>query len=184
MTVKLIAAVDGDNAIGWADGSLPWKIPDDMKRFKGLTTGKSVVMGRKTFDSLKMPAGLPNRKNVVVTREKKDRYDFDSNPFFFHDMKTWVEESQKCLGCEPGDVWIIGGAEIYKLALEWKLVEEIYLTTVGVNSGADVKFPYDLSNLEFFNKSQEHLGVKWTLTNFEEHLDQPVPFSFITLKRD
>ena len=65
MTVKMILAVDEGNAIGWDDGSLPWKIPADMKRFKELTTGHDVLMGWKTFISLRRPHGLPNRTNAV-----------------------------------------------------------------------------------------------------------------------
>ena len=187
MTVKLIVAVDAGNAIGWADGRLPWRIPDDLKRFKELTTGKTVLMGRKTFESLNRPEGLPNRQNIVITSSRPSTFDSGSSVNYFSDgrepVKSFIQVHQACLGCVPEDLWVIGGAQVYRTALESGLVDEIHLTAVGQTSGADILFPFDLSDLTNFNKSQEAIGVQWTLDSQEKFSDKPIPFSFITLKK-
>src|ERR1700744_2459944 len=102
MSVTLILAAVGNGVIG-KDGSIPWRISDDLKRFKALTLGKSVVMGRKTWDSLPRKP-LPGRRNIVVTRQA-----------------AWREGGAEVMPLEAalaqGDVMVIGGAEIYRAAL-------------------------------------------------------------------
>lgn len=178
--IKLITAVDLDNAIGWQSGALPWHIKEDLQRFKALTTGHDVVMGRKTFESLNRPAGLPNRRNHVVSRSAKTSH---QNPWFYRDFLEFVDAHQERLSGDPTVLWIIGGAEIYRQALEAKIVDEIHLTLVKIHSGADVHFPFDLRNLEAFFQAQADLGVKWTLDNNEEHQQNADKFEFLTLKR-
>ena len=126
MTVKMILAVDHGNSIGWSDGRLPWKIPVDMQRFKELTMGRTVLMGRKTFESFGLPKGLPNRHNVVITENQTLRNHPQSEPHYFTNkdpLATYVRAHQACLGCTPPDLWIIGGATIYQQAIENKLVD-------------------------------------------------------------
>ncbi len=165
MTVKMILAVDHGNSIGWTDGSLPWKIPADMARFKALTTGHTVLMGRKTFESFKRPKGLPNRHNVVLTRDKSFKSAPQDEPRYFNaeenPLKLYVQVHQACLGCTPPDLWIIGGATIYQQAIEEKLVDEIYLTQVHAQSGGDVLLPFDLWDWKLFVIRERARGVNW-----------------------
>jgi dihydrofolate reductase len=102
--ITLIAAMDKQNAIG-RDNALPWHISGDMKFFRETTTGHSVVMGRKTWDSLGKP--LKNRTNIVVTRHNLDILAIVKNDIV----------SALCYGKLHGDVYVIGGGEIYRLAL-------------------------------------------------------------------
>jgi dihydrofolate reductase len=176
MTVKMIVAVDRGNAIGWSDGRLPWKIPGDLKRFKALTIQSTVLMGRKTFESLNRPEGLPERNNLVMssTMPRNRQVNVINAP-----LEDAVKAHQVCLGCEPEDLWIIGGASVYAEAIEKQLVDEIYLTLVHENSGADVVLPFDLAAWKLFILQQEKIGVKWYLAAIE---DGPT-CTFITLKR-
>lgn len=170
MTVKMILAVDHGNSIGWSDGRLPWKIPADMKRFKDLTTGHTVLMGRKTFDSFNRPKGLPNRHNVVIRNTMTDGVlhkpsSPQDEPYYFsareNPLKLYVQVHQACLGCTPPDLWIIGGASIYAQAIEMKLVDEIYLTQVHAFSGADVILPFDIWAWKLFVIRERNRGVNW-----------------------
>ena len=165
MTVKMILAVDHCGSIGWSDGRLPWKIPADMQRFKELTTGHTVLMGRKTFDSFNRPKGLPNRRNVVITRNKSLKSLPQDEPCFFsseeNPLKLYIDIHQECLGCEASNIWIIGGAQIYAQAIEHKLVDEIYLTQVHAQSGGDVLLPFDLWDWKLFVIRERNRGVNW-----------------------
>ncbi len=141
--MKLIVAVDQDNAIGWEDGRLPWRSPQDMKRFKELTTGGTVVMGRKTWDSL--PAKfrpLPNRKNVILSSS------FQAGRTLSGDGQTWNYINK--LTAAPAGSWIIGGAQVYNRALHEGFVTELYITQVHVMSGASVRLVHDLYNWKLF----------------------------------
>ena len=186
MAVKMILAVDRGNAIGWEDGRLPWKISADMKRFKELTSGNDIVMGRKTFDSFKRPMGLPNRTNYVITRNKEFMPDPDRvlvKPD--DDFESFVKSHQaKGDGYLP-DLWVIGGATIYQQAIELQLVDEIHVTLVDANSEADVKLPFDLINWKLFILRQAQIGVQWNLEQITppQKTDEGITFTFLTLKK-
>jgi len=127
--IALIAAVDRNRAIG-RDNRLPWHLPDDLKRFRDLTRGHAVIMGRKTFASIGRP--LPNRLNVVLTRQ----------PTYAPPGVTVLHSLDEALqACPPKDtVFVIGGGEIYELALP--LADVVYLTEVDAAvDGADTHFP-------------------------------------------
>lgn len=127
MTNKLsiIVAMDNNFAIG-KNNDLPWHIPSDLKRFKQLTTNNVILMGRKTFESLKRP--LPNRINVVITRNKD--YIVPEGVLVFNS----VEEAISNFNNEH--IFIIGGANIYNQTYD--LVDDIYLTNVYTDViGAD-----------------------------------------------
>lgn len=118
--MKAILAINEFNVIGDGD-DLIWRIPEDLKFFKRITTGKTVVMGRKTFDSLKMPNGLPNRQNVVLTRGGQN---FSPNIAIISD-----------LGEVDNDAFIIGGATLYNYGFANKLFDEVFVTQVkSINS--------------------------------------------------
>ena len=126
--VSIIVATDERGAIG-REGRLPWHLPDDLKRFKALTMGKPIVMGRKTWESIGKP--LPGRHNIVITRQVG----------FVVPGVTVVASLDDALlaaGDVP-EVCIIGGAEIYRLALPWTYL--IHLTRVHATVAADTYFP-------------------------------------------
>ena len=127
--IVLVVAIANNGVIG-NNGAIPWHISDDMKRFKALTIGHTVVMGRKTWDSLpKRP--LPGRINVVVTRQKDWRAD---------GAVTASSLGQATAGTS-GTVMVIGGAEIYERALP--LATRIELTEVHKDFAGDATFTFD-----------------------------------------
>ena len=134
MEVNLIVAIGKDGAIG-KNGDLIWKIPQDLKRFKQLTTGHPVIMGRKTWESLpKKP--LPNRRNIIIT--KNPEYKADGA-----ETMNSIEEALKKIADETS--FIIGGAQIYREFLPY--ASRIYLTVVeGECPEADAHLALDLSS--------------------------------------
>ncbi len=127
--ISIIAAIAENNAIG-LNGKLLYWLPADLKRFKALTTGHTIIMGRKTFDSLPKGA-LPNRRNVVLTRSKKD----------FPGAESFSSLKEALANCAPKeDIYIIGGASVYAEALP--LVDRLCLTEVhDTPDEADAFFP-------------------------------------------
>lgn len=147
--ILLIAAAAENNALG-KDNQLVWHLPDDFKRFKQLTSGHHIIMGRKTFESFPKP--LPNRTHVVITRQK------DYAPegcIVVHSMEKAVEI------CPKNEVvYIIGGGEIYALGMPF--ANKIELTRVHDTFVADAFFPeinpteWDLVTQEFHPKDERH----------------------------
>lgn len=135
MKISLIVAMDLERGIG-KNNDLMWDLPIDMRFFKDTTKGHVVVMGRKNFDSIpEKYRPLPGRENVVLTRNK----DYSaSDSVVLHDL---VEVWEKYQNEEERTIFIIGGGEIYRLALESNLVEEMYITHVNGNYNADTFFP-------------------------------------------
>lgn len=127
----LIAALDRDFAIGKGN-ALPWHLPDDLKRFKALTLGKAVLMGRKTAESL--GRALPKRRNLVLTRGGRA-------PFDGMQAVASLDEALRIAASDPGDeLCAIGGGELYALALP--LAARMHLTHVDAAvAGADAFFP-------------------------------------------
>lgn len=149
--LTIIAAAAENNALG-KDNDLVWHLPDDFKRFKSLTTGHFIIMGRKTFESFPKP--LPNRTHIIITRQKN--YTVPENCIVVSSLK---EALAKC----PKDKenFIIGGGEIYKQSIN--LVDKIELTRVHTNIEADTFFPefdpkdWRLTAEEFHPKDEKHL---------------------------
>ncbi len=188
--IKMILAVDHGNAIGWKNGDLPWKIPADMKRFKELTTGHTVVMGFNTFKSLGRTAGLPNRKNIVLTRkpwsESRQHIDPHSAVDVISNLDWLVMPVQEAgvvrSRYEASTCWIIGGASVYAEAIDKQIVDEIYLTLVDANSGADVTLKHDFSAWKLFILQQQKLGVYWELEDIQTPVSDPA-ITFIKLAK-
>ncbi|NOT09115.1 MAG: dihydrofolate reductase [Gemmatimonadales bacterium] len=128
MIVSLVAAMSENRVIG-KGGGLPWRLPKDLQHFKRLTVDHTVIMGRKTFDEVKRP--LANRRNVVVSR----------NPAFQPSGVTVVPslEEALALGATEREVFVIGGGEMYRLALP--RADRIYLTVVHAQVEGDTEFP-------------------------------------------
>jgi dihydrofolate reductase len=135
MAVKLIVAMDRERGIG-KNNDLMWHLAADMKFFKETTSGQIVVMGRKNWDSIpEKYRPLPNRENVVLTRNT----DFVAEGArVFHSLESSLNWYS---GGEERTVFIIGGGEIYRQALDLKCVDELYITHVDAVYGADTFFP-------------------------------------------
>ena len=127
--ISIIAAVAKNRAIGYQNKLIYW-LPNDLKRFKALTTGHTIIMGRNTF--LSLPKGaLPNRRNVVLSRSQKDFPGCDTYP-------SLEEALQHCAPEE--DIYIIGGASVYRQALP--LADRLCLTEIDdTPAEADTFFP-------------------------------------------
>jgi dihydrofolate reductase len=135
MKVALIVAMDQERGIG-KNNDLMWHLAADMQFFKQTTSGQIVVMGRKNYDSIpERFRPLPNRENVVITRNIDFKAD---NCLVFHNIEAvfshYHDEDERT-------IFIIGGGEIYKLALETGLVQEMYITHVDASYNADTFFP-------------------------------------------
>lgn len=159
MTTSIIVAIAKNNAIG-KDNKLLWYLPNDLKHFKDVTTGHTVIMGRKTFDSVGKP--LPKRRNIVVTRQ----------PITIEGCEV-VSSIEAALALCAGEeeVFIVGGAEIYRQALH--LTNRIYLTRVDQDFDGDTFFP-QLNPNEWEEKERE---------DFEPDEKNKYRYSFITLER-
>lgn len=126
--IVLVAAIDRAGAIG-RDNQLPWRLPDDLKRFKALTLGHAVLMGRKTADSL--GRALPGRRNLVLTRSGKAPFD---------GMEPVASLAEAIAACDGPALMVIGGGEVYAQALP--LAARLHLTHVHTRvDGADAFFP-------------------------------------------
>ncbi len=147
--LTIIAATGEDNALG-KDNDLVWHLPDDFRRFKQLTSGHHIIMGRKTFESFPQP--LPNRTHVVITR--KDNYKKEG-VVVVHSLERAIELTE-----EDPQPYIIGGGEIYKMAID--IADKIELTRVHGTFEADTYFPkidkenWELVAEEFHAKDDKH----------------------------
>ena len=147
--IILIAAAAQNNALG-KNNELVWHLPKDFKRFKALTTGHHIIMGRKTFESFPKP--LPNRTHIVISRQVN----------YCPEGCIVVESMEKALEIAPKDknVFIIGGGEIYRIGIH--IADKIELTRVFGNFDADVFFPeidpnqWELQEEEFHSKDENH----------------------------
>lgn len=128
VAICLIAAMSENRVIGKA-GALPWHLPEDLARFRALTSGHHVIMGRKTWETLDGP--LPGRVNIVITRRRAEAIDGAL-------VAGSLEEALE-LAAGDDDVFILGGGEIYQLALD--RADRIYLTVVHAHLDGDAFFP-------------------------------------------
>lgn len=160
--LSLIVAMARNRVIG-VENELPWNLPADLRRFKTLTVGKPVIMGRKTFQSIeaRLKRPLPERPNIIISGNGFSYPGVDVYP----DLETALEET----GYEfPGrEIMIIGGASIYEQALP--LVTKMYLTLIDQDYRGDAKFP-------------EYDAAAWKETERENHPGEP-GYSFVTLSR-
>lgn len=150
-TLTIIAAVGENNSLG-KDNNLLWHLPDDFKRFKRLTTGHKIIMGRKTFESFAKP--LPNRTHIVITRDKN--YHIGHSDCI---VEHSLEGALKLIENEELS-FIIGGGEIYRQSE--KIANKIELTRVHTAFEADTFFPsidpktWELTHEEYHPKDDKH----------------------------
>lgn len=130
-TVSLIVAVANHQVIGF-NNTLPWHLPEDLKHFRALTTGHHIIMGRKTYESLNRL--LPDRTTVIVTRNPDYHVE---GALIAHSLEAAIAQCQ-----QDNEVFIIGGAELYKEALD--VAEKLYITQIELEVEGDAYFPaYD-----------------------------------------
>lgn len=158
--LSLIVATDQENGIG-KDNELLWRLPNDLKFFKKVTSGHSVIMGRKTFDSLGKP--LPNRRNIVISRQ---------TDLQIEGVEVFDNLGNAINACQNEDEYfVIGGGEIYRQALT--KANQIYMTKVDATLSADTFFP----NLE---------AQSWEVVWRQEHQKDEkhaYAFTFLILKK-
>jgi dihydrofolate reductase len=131
VTVTIVAAVARNGVIG-IDGGLPWRLPDDLRRFKELTLGHVLVMGRKTYESIGHP--LPARTTIVVTRNPAwDPGSVDVR------LAASVEDAVEAAAALDPEVFVVGGAQVYADAL--RLADRLELTWVDAEPEGDTRFP-------------------------------------------
>ncbi len=153
MILSLIVAVSKNNVIG-ADNGLLWQMPADLKHFKAVTIGHTIIMGRKTYESIGRP--LPERKNIVVTRQE----DFKAEGCEV--VNSLQDAVDLCL--REQEVFIVGGGEIYKQAIH--AADKIYLTRIYGMFEGDTVFP----EINF---------SEWRLTKYlKHHSDAKNPFDY------
>jgi dihydrofolate reductase len=184
MITSAVVAMSKNRVIG-KNNQLPWKLPEDLKRFRALTLGHPVVMGRKTFESI--GRALPGRINIVISRQPDYRVPGGWVAPNLEEALTLAETqwmarhsdmgSSSTFGISgisaiseifsPGQIFIIGGAEIYRLALP--RLDRLYLTEIHQKIDGDAFFP-DFSDQEF---KEVH----------REERSEPFPFSFLEYRR-
>ena len=160
MTISIIVAAAENNVIG-GNNQLLWRLPNDMKWFKATTTGNTVIMGRKTFDS--MGRALPNRRNIIISRNPQLRIEGC-------EVVASLDNALQLVANEK-EVFIIGGGEIYKQA--WNKADKLYLTRVHTQKEGDTVIP-------------EITADQWTEESCEQHpVDDkhPYAYSFIVYRK-
>ncbi len=140
--IKIIVAISKNRVIGDSN-KLIWHLPSDLKRFKEITTGHPIVMGRKTYQSIGRP--LPNRRNIIITRDEE----------FEVEGCEVVNSIEEALLLTNSDCFIIGGGEIYKQSLH--LAEQIYMTQIDKEFEGDTTFP-ELDRSWYVSKKEDFLS--------------------------
>ncbi len=128
MKISVIAAMSQNHIIG-RDGALPWHLPTDLARFKSITTGHTVIMGRKTFESVGQP--LPNRRTIVITRNNDYQ---GAGVFIAHSLDEALDHAAR-----EDEVFILGGEAVYRIALP--RADRLYLTIIHATIEGDTYFP-------------------------------------------
>ena len=158
--VNIVVAVTKKDAAIGNGGKLLFRISDDLKRFKALTRGHPVIMGRKTFESIGRP--LPERTNIVTTRNP----DFRAEGII---VASSLEDAIQKAGVLDSEIFVIGGGEIYKQALP--ITDKLYLTIVESDAAGDVFFPdwrEDFTKETFHEeRCDEKTGLKYTWIDLE-----------------
>lgn len=149
--VKIIVAMSKNRVIGDSN-TLIWHLPEDLKRFRQLTTGNTIVMGRKTYESIGKP--LPNRRSIIITRD----------PDYSVEGCEVVNSLEEALLLSNNDCFIIGGGEIYRQAID--IADRIYLTLINKEFEGDTSFPelkdwVEISYEDFSNDDFEYSFIQY-----------------------
>ena len=157
--ISLLVAHDTNKVIG-LNNELPWHIPEDLAYFKKMSMGKAMVMGRKTYESIGRP--LPGRLSIVVTRNESF---IAEGAIVVHNLKDAIARAEEY----AGEVMVIGGAEIFRLAME--IADRLYITNIRKPYKGDTFFP--------------DYGPEWKLVSASEDYftEDGVPYSFEVYER-
>ena len=152
--IYILAAVAKNGVIG-AKNDLPWYLPEDLKRFRELTTGKTVLMGANTYESIVKRLGkpLPNRKNIVVSFDKN--YKVAEGVSLYNSLDEAIEKNKH------EDLWIIGGASIYKQTMD--KADKLYITHIDREVEGDVFFPKISTKEWSLVTEEEHPGYRFAI---------------------
>ncbi len=160
--VAAVVAIGRNRELG-KGGQLVWHIPDDIKRFRDLTRGHPLIMGRKTFESILSYRGapLPERTNIVITRDPNWKYE---GVIVVHGLEEALAKAREL---NSDEIHIGGGAEIYKEALPF--IDKLYLTQIDAEGEADTFFPpYEhLFTKKVFEEEHEWNGIKYRYVDLE-----------------
>lgn len=160
MKISIIVAVAGEKRVIGKKGGLPWYIPAELKRFKSITMGHPVIMGRKTHESISRP--LPGRTNIVITHDP----DYSAEGCL---VAHNLEEALRLASNASGDdeVFVIGGGQIYAQVLP--LADKLYLTYIDKEIEGDVFFPdySEFKKVTFESDWQEHKGLRYKFLELE-----------------
>jgi dihydrofolate reductase len=157
--ISIIVAISKNRVIG-KDNKLLWHIPQDLARFKKLTNGHPVIMGRKTFESIGKV--LPDRTNIIITSDRKYRA---KSALITHSLAQALNCAKDKQGSE--EIFIIGGASVYSQAL--LIADKLYITVVHTNIDGDAYFPdYSMFTKEIFRQDNESDGYKYTFLELEK----------------
>jgi len=160
MTLSLIAAMDRKRVIG-RDNALPWRLPEDLRYFRRMTTGHAVIMGRRNYESIGRP--LPQRVNIVLSRNP----DFRAPGCI---VAGSLAAALEAAGDDP-EIFVIGGADLYAQALP--LADRMYLTLIDADFDGDARYP-------------EFDARDWRMVQRDDRQpdrENPYPFSFVVLER-
>ena len=167
MKISLIVAVSENGVIG-KDNDLIWHLPKDMQFFKKITIGHHVIMGRRNFESIPHKyRPLPNRTNIIITRQSEYKAE---GCIVVNSVETALEIAKNNGDIEP---FIIGGGQIYRIAIEKNLVDKIYLTKIHHSFKGDTFFPELSSDWKEINKTESKADEKHKYN-----------YDFITLERN
>lgn len=161
LKVILIAAIGRNGELG-LDNKLLWKSPSDLAQFKAITEGYPIIMGRKTFDSL--PGILPRRKHIVISESEVGH---TSSVSYYGSLERALNQCKSNVGIIK--VFIIGGASIYKQALELDLVDELFITHMNWEGNADTFLRIDFSKWKFVDTLatySEEVGPSWSQKHY------------------
>lgn len=165
MKISIIVAFAGKKRVIGKKGGLPWYIPDELKRFKQITMGHPIIMGRKTHESIGKP--LPGRTNIVVTHDPQYQ---SADCIVTHSLEealrqVYTERSRSAQGHD--EIFVIGGGELYKQALP--LADKLYLTYIDKEIEGDVFFPDYAEFKKIIHKSewQYHKDLRYKFLELE-----------------
>src|SRR3989344_4746288 len=146
MKISIIVAIAGKKRVIGKKGGMPWNLPEELKRFKEITTGHPIIMGRKTFESIGRV--LPNRTNIIITRDSSFAVEGGI-------VVCSLEEALRHASLAQGnnEIFVIGGGQIYQEAIN--MADKLYLTVVEGNPEADTFFP-DYSEFKKVTFEEEH----------------------------
>lgn len=181
MKISIIAAIGKNRELG-KDNTLLWHIPEDLKRFRAITSGHPIIMGRKTYESIGRP--LPNRLNVVITRDPKfsvegitvvhsldeaievsKKYKVSS---IKHDENKNIRNTKYVIpNTDENEVFVIGGGQIFEQAMA--IADRLYLTIVDASFDADVFFPeFDAFRHIVSERKSSYNGLGYTFLDLEK----------------